>query len=397
MNPRALIVLIALLAACSPEGAGKPPGPGAASPQAPQVSVVTLEPRRLALTTVLPGRTSAFRIAEIRPQVNGLVLRRLFEEGSEVKEGQVLYRIDPAPFQAALDNARAALGRAEANLPAVRAREERLRALLEEGAVSRQDYDDVSAALKQATAEIAYWQAQVETARIHLGYTQITAPIAGRIGKSSITDGAIVTAYQPLPLATIQQIDPIYVDVPQSSAELLRLNRRLAAGRLKPDPQARHAVRLFLEDGTPYPHEGSLQFRDITVDPATGAVTLRMVFPNPQGVLLPGMFVRAEIHEGVLEQAILAPQPGIQRNPKGEPFAYVVDAGGKVEIRPLVLEREIGSDWLVTSGLAAGDRLIVEGLQALRMLRPGTPVTVREASPRADAPPAGASAPPASK
>ncbi|MEJ5357907.1 MAG: efflux RND transporter periplasmic adaptor subunit, partial [Desulfobacterales bacterium] len=361
MKSPAWIALIALFAACSPEGPGKPAGPGAAAAQAPQVSVLTLEPRSVALSTVLPGRTSAFRIAEIRPQVNGLVLRRLFEEGSMVKAGDVLYRIDPAPFQAALDNARAALGRAEANLPAVRAREERVRALLEEGAVSRQDHDDASAALKQATAEIAYWQAQVETARIHLGYTQITAPIAGRIGMSSITDGAIVTAYQPLALATIQQIDPIYVDVPQSTAELLRLNRRLAAGRLKPDPEARHAVRLFLEDGTPYPHEGTLQFRDITVDPATGAVTLRMVFPNPQGVLLPGMFVRAEIREGVLEQAILAPQAAILRNPKGEPYALVAGPGDKVEIRPLVLEREIGSDWLVASGLAAGDRLIVEG------------------------------------
>ncbi len=380
------IALIALFAACSPEGAGQHPAPGAGGPPVPQVSVIPLEPRSVVLSTILPGRTSPFRIAEIRPQVNGLVLRRLFEEGSVVRAGEVLYRIDPAPFQAALDNARAALGRAEANLPAIRAREERVRALLEEGAVSRQDVDDVSAALKQAIAEIAYWQAQVETARIHLGYTQITAPIAGRIGKSSITDGAIVTAYQPLPLATIQQIDPIYVDVPQSSAELLRLNRRLAAGRLRPDSEARHAVRLILEDGTPYPHEGTLQFRDITVDPATGAVTLRMVFPNPQGILLPGMFVRAEIREGVLEQAILAPQPAIHRNPKGEPYALIVDAEGKVESRPLVLEREIGGDWLIASGLAAGDRLIVEGLQALHLLRPGTPVTVKAATPAANAP-----------
>ncbi len=387
MKTPAWIALIALLAACSPEGPGKPPAPGAAGPPAPQVSVISLEPRSVVLSTILPGRTSPFRIAEIRPQVNGLVLRRLFEEGSRVKAGEVLYRIDPAPFQAALDNARAALGRAEANLPAIRAREERVRALLEEGAVSRQDVDDASAALKQAIAEIAYWQAQVETARIQLGYTQITAPIGGRIGKSSITDGAIVTAYQAMPLATIQQIDPIYVDVPQSSAELLRLNRRLAAGRLKPDPEARHAVRLFLEDGTPYPQEGTLQFRDITVDPATGAVTLRLVFPNPQGMLLPGMFVRAEIREGVLEQAILAPQPAVHRNPKGEPYALVVDAGGKVEIRPLVLEREIGGDWLIASGLAAGDRLIVEGLQALHLLRPGTPVTLKAATPAASPPP----------
>jgi membrane fusion protein (multidrug efflux system) len=306
----------------------------------------------------------------------------------------VLYQIDPAPFQAALDNARAAMGRAEANLPSVKARAERFKELLADKAVSQQDYDDAAGALKQVEADIASWKAQVESARINLAYTRITAPIAGRIGKSNVTDGAIVTAYQPVPLATIQQFDPIYVDVPQSTSDLLRLRRRLEGGHLNREGRDQNQVRLVLDDDSPYPQEGTLQFRDVSVDPSTGSVILRMVFPNPKGVLLPEMFVRALVKEGVNEQAILIPQQGVLRNPKGEPYAMVVDGAGKVGMKMLTLEREIGDQWLVTAGLATGDRVIVEGLQVLQMLRPGTPVTVKaEPFKAGSTPPAGAQQP----
>jgi membrane fusion protein (multidrug efflux system) len=304
-------------------------------------------------------------------------LKRLFTEGSEVKAGQVLYEIDPAPFQATLDNARAALRRAEANLPSISARAQRFKELLADKAVSQQDYDDAAGAQEQIEADIASWKAQVETARINLAYTKVTAPISGRIGRSSVTDGAVVTAYQPVSLSTIQQLDPIYVDVPQSTSDLLRLRRRMEDGHLNRDGGDQNKVSLVLEDNSSYPQEGTLQFRDVSVDPTTGSVILRMVFPNPKGVLLPEMFVRALVKEGVNEQAILVPQQGVLRNPKGEPYAMVVDGAGKVDMKMLTLEREIGDKWLVTAGLAAGDRVIVEGVQILQMLRPGVSVTVK--------------------
>ena len=346
-------------------------------PRVPQVSVVTIQPQKITLTSQLPGRTSAYRIAEIRPQVSGLILKRLFTEGSEVKAGQVLYEIDPAPFQATLDNARAALRRAEANLPSISARAQRFKELLADKAVSQQDYDDAAGAQEQIEADIASWKAQVETARINLAYTKVTAPISGRIGRSSVTDGAVVTAYQPVSLSTIQQLDPIYVDVPQSTSDLLRLRRRMEDGHLNRDGGDQNKVSRVLEDNSSYPQEGTLQFRDVSVDPTTGSVILRMVFPNPKGVLLPEMFVRALVKEGVNEQAILVPQQGVLRNPKGEPYAMVVDGAGKVDMKMLTLEREIGDKWLVTAGLAAGDRVIVEGVQILQMLRPGVSVTVK--------------------
>lgn len=387
----AAMFLLMSVAACGP--GGKPPAGGLGAGM-PQVSVVTVQPQKVTLTTQLPGRTSAFRMAEIRPQVNGLIQKRLFTEGTEIKVGQVLYQIDPAPFQAALDNARAAMGRAEANLPSVKARAERFKELLAAKAVSQQDYDDAAGALKQVEADIASSKAQVESARINLAYTRITAPISGRIGKSNVTDGAIVTAYQPVPLATIQQFDPIYVDVPQSTSDLLRLRRRLEGGHLNREGRDQNQVRLVLDDDSPYPQEGTLQFRDVSVDPSTGSVILRMVFPNPKGVLLPEMFVRALVKEGVNEQAILIPQQGVLRNPKGEPYAMVVDGAGKVGMKMLTLEREIGGQWLVTAGLATGDRVIVEGLQVLQMLRPGTPVTVKaEPFKAGGTPPAGAQQP----
>jgi membrane fusion protein (multidrug efflux system) len=274
-----------------------------------------------------------------------------------VQVGQALYQIDPAPFQAVLD-------KAKASLTALRLRADRVKEALGSKAVSQQDFDDADAALKQAEAEM-------ETARINLAYTKIIAPISGRIGKSSVTDGAIVTAYQPMALATIQQLDPIYVDVPQSTADLLRLQRRLADGGLTRDGNNQNVVQLILEDGTKYPAEGTLQFRDISVDPSTATVILRMVFPNPNNVLLPGMFVRTAVKEGVNEQAILIPQQSVTRDPKGNPMVMIVNAAGTVEPRMLKLDRAIGDKWLVTSGLAIGDRVIVEGLLKAR---PGTTV-----------------------
>ncbi|MFH1059605.1 MAG: efflux RND transporter periplasmic adaptor subunit [Pseudomonadota bacterium] len=336
-----------------------------------EVSTVTVETQKIMETTELPGRTAALRVAEIRPQVNGLILKRLFVEGSDVTAGQALYQIDPAPFQAALDNALAALGRAEASQPSLKARADRYKALLADKAVSQQDYDDASAALTQVLADIQYWKASVVTARINLGYTKVTAPIAGRIGRSNVNDGAIVTAYQPTPLAVIQQFDPIYVDVPQSTTELLRLRQRLEAGRLHQKDAEQNQVQLILEDGAPYPQEGALQFRDVSVNPTTGSVILRMVFPNPDGVLLPEMYVRTVVKEGVNEKAILLQQQAVARNAKGDPYALIVDKEGKVGLRMLTLGRAIGNKWLVTSGLAGGDQVIVEGAQ---MLRPGTPV-----------------------
>ena len=336
------------------------------APPVAEVAAVTVQPQRLVLSTELPGRTSAYRIAEIRPQVNGIIQKRIFTEGSDVKADQVLYQIDPAPFRAALDSAKASLAKSEANLPAVRLRFERYKGLLAEKAVSQQDYDDREAALKEAEADIEYWKAAVETARINLDYTRVTAPISGRIGKSNVTDGALVTAYQPIPMATIQELDPIYVDVPQSTTELLRLKRRLEDNRLSQNGTNQNKVKLILEDGSAYPLEGMLQFRDVTVDPTTGSVVLRVVVPNPEGVLLPGMFVRAVVKEGTNERAILIPQQAVSHDPKGNPIALIIDAEGKIQQRRLTLDRAIGDKWLVSSGLASGDRVVVEGMQKVR-------------------------------
>ncbi len=367
-----LVVLIALSTGLSTGGCGsrkQAPPP----PSVPEVAAVTVRAEQVVLTTELPGRTSAYRVSEIRPQVGGLIQKRLFQEGSNVNAGQVLYQIDPASYQSALNNAKAGLSRAEANLPAIRSRVERYKELIADKAVSQQDYEDAAAALKQAEADAEIWKAAVETARINLGYTRITAPISGRVGRSEVTDGALVTAHQPVTLATVQQLDPIYVDVPQSTADLLRLKERLKDGRLARNGTNQNKVRLLLEDGTPYSREGTLQFQEVTVDPTTGSVILRAVFPNPQGVLLPGMFVRAVVQEGVNRQAILIPQQSVSRDPKGNPAALTVDAEGKVQQRMLVLDRAIGDKWLVSSGLASGDRVVAEGMQKVR---PGASVKV---------------------
>ncbi len=342
--------------------------PKNAAPQAgpPEVSVVTMQPERVTITTELSGRTSAYLIAEVRPQVNGIIQQRLFTEGADVKAGDILYQIDPALYQVAYDSARASLARAEANVTSIRYRTERYKELAAIKAVSRQDYDDTAAALKQAEAEIEVGKAAVESARINLDYTRVTAPISGSIGRSLVTVGALATAGQGSPLATIQQIDPVYVDVTQSSASLLRLQQSMESGTLKRDRSNRARVRLNLEDGTPYPLEGALQFQDITVDPTTGSYILRIVFPNPRRTLLPGMYVRAILEEGVNEQAILVPQQGVGRNPKGEPVSLIVDAEGRVQQRMLTLDRTVGDKWLVSSGLEPEDRVIVEGSQKVK-------------------------------
>jgi membrane fusion protein (multidrug efflux system) len=338
----------------------------APKPGFPEVAIVTVNPERIVLTTELPGRTSAYFVAEIRPQVNGIVQERLFNEGSDVKAGSVLYRIDPAPYQAAYDNAVAALARSEANLPPIRLKAERYRELIAVKAISQQDFDNAVAALRQAEADIDYSKAAVESARINLAYTRIKAPISGRIGKSNVTVGALATAYQGSPFATIQQLDPIYVDATQSSANLLQLKRNIAAGRIKGTGPDQAWVKLLLEDGTPYPQEGTLKFSEVTVDPSTGSFILRMVFPNPKHTLLPGMYVRAVVQEGIVDRAILVPQQGVSRDPKGNPVALIVDGSGKVEQRMITVARAIGDRWLVSEGLNPGDRLIVEGSQRIR-------------------------------
>ncbi len=355
-----IVILVCLLTV---SGCGKKQPPAVI----PEVSTVTIVPQEVLLTTELPGRVSAFRIAEIRPQVNGIIQKRLFTEGSDVKEGDILYQIDPAPYKAAYDNAKAALAKAEANLPSIRARAERYKELVAIKAVSQQEYDDAIAAFKQAEADVDYWMAQVEMAKINLGYTKITAPITGRIGKSNITDGALVTAHQPMALATIQQLDPIYVDVTQSTTELMQLKRRLEEGRLKHDGKNQNKVKLLLEKDIPYLLEGDLKFRDITVDPTTGSFILRAVFPNPQKILLPGMFVRAVVKEGIHKDAILVPQEAVSRDPRGNPFLFIVNKEKKVERRMLELDRSIANKWLVVSGLAPGDEVIIEGLQRVQV------------------------------
>jgi membrane fusion protein (multidrug efflux system) len=361
-----MVVWIALSGGILLGGCNKTDGKQTAAQAVPEVATVTIRPQQAVLTTELPGRTSAYRIAEVRPQVNGIVQKRLFEEGSHVTAGQVLYQIDPAPFRAALENAMAALGKAEANLPALRSRAERYKEALVDKAVSQQDYDDAASAMKQAEAEIQSWKAMVETARINLGYTRLTAPISGRVGRSNVTEGALVTAHQPAALTTIQQLDPIHVDVFQATAELLRLKRRLEDRRITTNGTKQNKVKLLLEDGTAYPLEGTLQFRDVSVDPTTGSVVLRIVFPNPEGILLPGMYVRAVVTEGVSEQAILIPQQAVARDPKGNPMAMVVDGAGKVAQRMLTLDRAVGDKWMVASGVSTGDRVVVEGLQKVR-------------------------------
>ena len=354
-----------MLAGCGNKTDVKPKGGGP-----PEVGIVVIKPGKVTLTTELPGRTSAHLVAEVRPQVGGIIQKRLFTEGADVKAGQVLYQIDPATYKAAFASARAAQARAEANLIPARLKEQRFRDLVKIKAVSQQDYDDAYAALKQAEADLASSKAAVESARINLAYTRVTAPISGRIGRSAVTNGALVTASQPAALATIQQLSSMYVDVTQSSAEMLRLKQHLASGLLK-NGASQASVRLTLEDGSAYPLTGTLKFSEVTVDQSTGSITLRAVFPNPKQVLLPGMFVRAIVEEGTNDQAILVSQRGVTRTPAGEATVLLVGAEDKVEQRVIKVARTVGDSWLVSEGLKPGDRVILEGIQRAK---PGTQV-----------------------
>ena len=371
-GPFRLITAVALVCSALLAGCGAPPTPP--QPSGVPVSVIPVSLQDVSLTTSLTGRIQPFRVAEIRPQVSGVIQERLFVEGSLVSEGQVLYRIDPALHQAALDNASAALARARASEGAISARQQRIEGLLPTKAVSQQDFDNVVAELDAVRAEIQSWEAQAELARINLGYTEVRSPIAGRIGRSAVTEGAAVTAYQPIPLATVQQLDRVYLDLPQATSDVQRLRTQLAAGRLVQEENAEGNVRITLEDGSEYPLAGTLRFRDVSVNPATASVILRAIVPNPQGVLLPGMFVHAELTEGVNTGAVLIPQPAVLRDPKGNPFCWVVAEDQTAAMRTLVLDRAIGDQWVVLDGLSGGESLIIEGLQRLR--RPGTPVVV---------------------
>jgi len=365
-----ITILALALAGC---GDAEQQGP---APGKPKVGVVTLKTEPVALSTELPGRTAPVRVAQVRPQVNGLIEKRLFTEGSEVKAGEQLYQIDPALYEAEVSNARAALARAQAQAKSAAALAQRYRPLVESRAVSRQTYDDAIAARDQGQADVQAAQAALKTAQINLNYTKVSSPVSGLIGRSAVTEGALVTANQADPLAVIQQIDPIYVDVTQSSVQLLRLQEDLAAGRLKKAPGEEGAsVSLTLEDGSPYSEQGVLKFSEVTVDPGTGSVVLRAEFANPDRRLLPGMFVRAKLATGVAENGLLVPQRGVTRNQRGLPTALVVNAEGKVELRDIKTDRTIGEKWLVTEGLQQGDRVIVEGLQNAR---PGADVEVMD-------------------
>ncbi len=358
-----------VLAACGHKQEPPPPPPPAA------VKVVTLQPQPVSLTTELPGRTVAYRVAEIRPQVSGVVQKRMFVEGSDVRAGKQLYQIDAAPYQAAYESAAALAASAKSQA-------ERFKPLAEVNAVSKQDYDN-------AVATAAQNKASADTARINLIYTKLLSPISGRIGRSSVTEGALVTANQTTALATVQQLDPIYVDVTQPSAVLLRLKRELAAGQLVAASRTEAEVTLTLEDGSHYGPRGKLQFTEVSVDETTGSVTLRALFPNPDKLLLPGMFVHEQIEEGRRNDALLVPQLAVTHNQKGEPTALVVGPDNKVELRTLTTERALGDKWLVTAGLKAGERVIVEGIQ---FAKPGAQVKPEELSPAA-APASGAQPP----
>lgn len=346
------------------------------SPPAPvAVTVVTLERREIPVTSVLPGRTAPYRTAEVRPQVGGVLRERLFTEGQVVEAGQWLFQIDPAPFEATVRRAEAALTRIQASERVALSTANRLRSLRQVQAVSEQNLENAEATLRQVQADIVSTRAALETARIELGYTRVASPIAGRTGRASVTPGALVTANQATALVTVTQLDPILVDLTQPSAVLLQQRRDVESGALRRPSADRAVARLVLEDGSDYPHAGEVQFSEVIVDQGTGSVTLRAVFPNPDQLLLPGMFVRARVEEGVTDRAILVPQRAVLRTPRGEPMTFVVNAEGVIEQRVLRASRAVGNDWLVTQGVAAGDRVVIEGLQRIRA---GTKVQARE-------------------
>jgi membrane fusion protein (multidrug efflux system) len=398
-SPRKLVklhlqyALIAVAAACGKDSAG--PAKQAGPPPAAEVGVMTIESKPVTLTRELPGRTSAFRTAEVRARVNGIVRKRLFTEGSDVKAGQTLFEIDPAPYEAALQSAQAQQLRAEATVESATAQAERYTKLIETNAVSRQEYEDAVARLKTAKADVAAARASVKAAQINVGYTRVTSPIAGRIGRSEVTEGAYVQQGAATLLATVQQLDPVYVDLTWSSTEMMRMKRLLESGELETvDGKAK--VDVVLEDGRAYGQPGTLEFAGARVDPTTGSISLRAIVPNPKAELLPGMFVRARIAEGIRRDAMLVPQRAVTRDQNGRPLTMVVDKNGKVERRSLVTDRAVGDAWLVTDGLESGEMVIVDGMQRVR---PGVPVKPVQAGSGASpaptpAPPAGSGAAP---
>lgn len=367
-TPAALVATLAL-SAC---GRSEAPPPQMAPAE---VAVVTMKQEKVSLTRELPGRTNAYLLSEVRPQVTGIVKQRLFTEGAQVKAGQPLYQLDDAAYQANLASAKASLARARASLTQAELNARRSDELVRIDAVSRQDHDNATATLAQAKADVAAAEAAVQSSTVTLNYARITSPIGGRIGKSSVTPGALVTANQAAALATVQQLDPVYVDLTQSASELLQLRKEVAAGTLTRSGNV--PVRILLEDGSLYKHEGKLDFTDVSVDPGTGSYALRVTVPNPDNILMPGLYVRAIVGSGMRDHAILVPQQGIARDPKGNTSAMVVGKDGKVEARPVKVSRTIGDQWLVEDGLAAGDRVIVAGLQKIR---PGAPVKAVEAA-----------------
>ncbi len=377
----ATVAMFALGACSKPQ-----PAPIAQGPV--EVVVQTIHPSKVQVSAELAGRTTAYAIAEIRPQVGGILLKRTFEEGSEVRAGQVLYKIDPAAARAEVANAQATLASARAGLASTKETASRYRELVAIEAVSRESADEAEAAYKQSVAQVAAGEATLATARLSLGYTNVTSPIAGRIGRSSVTQGALLTAGQTTPLATVQQLDPIYVDATQSAAQLLRFRRELAQGKLKISGDGRPTVRLVLEDGTAYSAVGQLLLAEATVDETSGTVAVRAQFPNPERELLPGMYARVIFEGAVAEEALAVPQVALTRDAKGNALVYVVGPDDKVEQRTLTAHQAMGNQWIIDSGLAAGERVIVEGLQKVRA---GMQVKPVEAAPAAA--PAAASAP----
>ncbi|WP_040903383.1 multidrug efflux RND transporter periplasmic adaptor subunit AcrA [Yokenella regensburgei] len=371
LTPLAIVLMLAgsvALTGCDDKSAQQ------GAHQMPEVGVVTLKSGPLQITTELPGRTSAYRVAEVRPQVSGIILKRNFVEGSDIEAGVSLYQIDPATYQATYDSAKGDLAKAQAAANIAQLTVNRYKKLLGTQYISQQDYDNAVATLQQANAAVVASKAAVESARINLAYTKVTSPISGRIGKSDVTEGALVQNGQATAMATVQQLDPIYVDVTQSSDEFLRLKQEMANGKLE-QVNGKAKVELVTNDGIKFPQDGTLEFSDVTVDQSTGSITLRAIFPNPQHTLLPGMFVRARLQEGTNPDAMMVPQQGVTRTPRGDATALVVGADDKVELRQIVASQAIGDKWLVTSGLKTGDRVIITGLQKVR---PGVQVKAQE-------------------
>lgn len=374
LTPLAAVLMLSgglILAGCDNNSDKQQAG---AQQSAPEVGIVTLKAQPFNVTTDLPGRTNAYRISEVRPQVGGIILKRNFIEGSDVQAGSSLYQIDPAPYQADYNSAKGSLAQAQASAEIARLTVNRYKPLLGTNYISKQDYDQAVATSRQADASVQAARAAVDNAQINLAYTKVNAPISGRVGKSTVTEGALVSIGQSAALTTVQQLDPIYVDVTQSSSDFLHLKKDLENGTLK-QSAGKANVRLLLENGSEYAHPGTLEFSDVTVDETTGSITLRAIFPNPQHDLLPGMFVRARLDAGVRNDALLAPQMGITRNARGDATAMVIGEGDKVEIRDVTTSKAVGDKWLVTDGLKAGDRIIVTGLQKIK---PGMQVAGKE-------------------